>query len=530
MAPLAAPQDALPTTPHRFGGRTSAALYAILAALLLVPIFSVSVPCLGDYLNHLARIHILTSIGHSADLQRFFQDRWRLVPYYGMDVPVAALLPLVGIYAAGRIFVAACVLMPVLATATLRYALHGRIGLLPALAFLLSYNFVLALGFLNYLFSAGLAVMLLAGWIATARRPAWQRTALFGLPALLLYLAHVFAFVAYGILIGGYELGRAIRRPRPDLPTTAANLAAAASQAVLPAILAYRFRAADTFGAVHVTRYGSLSDRIGALISPVFFPGAGAPLVAGFVLMPLLGLFLLGRVRVAAAVRPALALILLASCAVPAMLLNIWGAEFRLPLVAAMVWIGAAIPPRLGRPATACVLAALFGLVAARAWTATVLLRRLDAQVTSMRQLVTNLPQGARLLVVDGPEDAPGRLATKAIIQHMSLVATIDRDAFVPILFTGTTPLQLLPSMANAASQAVGAITIDQLRDGYDRPAPPGPLPAYRDGAQQYWLGWPKKFDDVLITHFGGDVGTLPPILHRLAENDIAGLYRITIP
>jgi len=508
--------------------RVTASIYALLAALVLVPIFAVRVPCLGDYLNHLARVHILTSISHSASLQHFFQPRWQLVPYYGMDVPVAALLHVVGIYQAGRIFVALCVLMPVLAAMALHYALYRRIGLAPALAFLLSYNFVLALGFLNYLFSAALAVMLFAGWIAAAAWPPWRRSVVFPVLALILYFGHVFAFVAYGLLLIGYELGQAWARGRPAWRITLADIGAAGAQAIVPVILTLTLGTAHTFGTEHVTRYGSVGDRIGALISPVYFPGGGATLVGAFVLAPLLGLLLARGVRVPRAIWLPLVIVAAAALAVPAMLLNVWGAEFRLPLVAASVLAGAATPrPAFGRRAALLVLTALVALIGVRVWTATTLLRALDTQIAQMRELVAALPRGARLLVVDGPPDAPGRLEKLAVIGHMSLVAAIDRDAFVPILFTGTTPLQLLPALQNSASQGVPAISVAQLREGFARPAPPGALPAYKDGAQMYWLGWPQKFDDVLITHYGGAIGPLPPVLRRIDGNADASLYRI---
>jgi hypothetical protein len=503
-------------------------VYAIITFLVLTPIFAVRVPCLGDYLNHLARLHILTSIGHSPALRQFFEPRWQIVPYFGMDVPVAALTHIMDIYQAGRIFVAVCVLMPVLAAVSLHYALYRRIGLAPALAFLLCYNFVLALGFLNYLFSAALAVMLFAAWIAAAHWPLWRRAAVFPALALIIYFSHVFAFVAYGLLLIGYELGRGWTRGRSAWRITAADVAAAGAQAILPVILTLVLHTASTYGTEHVTRYGSFADRVGAVISPVYFPGGDPALVGAFVLAPLLGLLLARGMRLPRAIWPALALVAAAALAVPGMLLNVWGAEFRLPLVAAMVLAGAARPrPGFGRRSAVLVLTALVALIGARVWTATALLTALDTQVAHMRQLVTQLPRGARLLVVDGPPDAPGRLAKLAIIGHMSLVAAIDRDAFVPLLFTGTTPLRLLPTMQNSASQGVPAISVAMLRDGFARPAPSGLLPAYKDGAQMYWLGWPQKFDDVLITHYGGAIGPLPPVLRRVAGNEVATLYSI---
>ncbi|MEJ0046710.1 MAG: hypothetical protein WDN04_11825 [Rhodospirillales bacterium] len=101
--------------------------------------------------------------------------------------------------------------MPVLAAASLQYAVRRRVGLIPVLGFLLSYKYLLARGFLTYLFSAGLAVMLFAGWLACADWPRWRRAPVFAAAGLLLYFCHVFAFLAYGILVSGHELARAVR-------------------------------------------------------------------------------------------------------------------------------------------------------------------------------------------------------------------------------------------------------------------------------------------------------------------------------
>jgi hypothetical protein len=507
-----------------------AAVYVCLAALVLLPIASVRIPCLGDYLNHLARVHILATIGHSAALRSFYLDQWHIVPYFGMDLPVLMLAQFLDIYDAGRVFVGICVLMPVIAASSLRYAVHGRIGMAPAMAFLVSYNYLLALGFLNYLFSACLAVILLAAWIGTSGWSAWRRAVAFVLPATALYFSHILAFAAFGILIAGYEMGLVLRRPAWDLKAIAARIAAAAAQAAVPACFAIVSGTADTFGVTHVTRYGSISERLTAYISPAYFPGGGATLAVVFVLVPF-GLWLVGRPsHLSPPLWPPLLAVGLAAIAAPSMLLNIWGIGFRLPLVAAIVAIAAVSPaPRLGRPAVWLFVSAILALVAARAWTATALLRGLDGQVAQVRQLVAALPRGARLLVVNGPLDAPGRLVPAGITQHIGMVASIDRDAFLPTLFTGTSPLQLVPALRGTVSPGGGmaTITVAQLQEGYVHPAPPGPLPLDRDGMLKYWLGWPARYDNVLVTHFGADIGPVPPDLHVIASNEVATLYRI---
>ena len=44
-----------------FGPLMTAAVYVVLTAAVLVPVLAVQVPCLGDYLNHLARIRYLNN-------------------------------------------------------------------------------------------------------------------------------------------------------------------------------------------------------------------------------------------------------------------------------------------------------------------------------------------------------------------------------------------------------------------------------------------------------------------------------------
>ena len=104
------------------------ALYAALTLIMLAPVLTVRVPCLGDTLNHLARIHILTTIGQAPWLQRLYEPGWKLVPYLGMDVPVAALARFMPIYDAGRVFTAVCVIVPAISAAVLQWAVSRRIG------------------------------------------------------------------------------------------------------------------------------------------------------------------------------------------------------------------------------------------------------------------------------------------------------------------------------------------------------------------------------------------------------------------
>jgi hypothetical protein len=509
--------------------RLAVALYALLAAIVLVPVFSVQIPCLGDYLNHLARIHVLTATSHAAALQKYYEPDWRLVPYYGMDLPVAALAPIFGLYGAGRIFVAICVLMPVIAAATLRHALTRRIGLWPAAAFLVSYNYLLALGFLNYIFSAGLAVMLFAGWISAARWPRWRRLGLFALAATALYLCHAFAFVAYGLLVGGHEIWAAYRARQLTPSTRLLNLGIAAAQAIPTIVLSFTVQDKVTFGAHQAIQYSSAWGQAAAMLMPLYFPG---PLwiTAAFLCIPIGAVLVLKRWNILPAMRAPIAVTLVAACFVPHMLFNVWGADFRLPLVIAMVAAGAlaaraALHPRVG----ALAIAGLCGLVLLRSGEAFTLLRRLDPVVRDVQDAVAHIPPGQRVLVVESDPYAATRPASYMITGHLGLLATIDRDAFIPYLFIHSTAIRLKPAFEESASPNGHPITDALLREGM-APSPDAlRRSALSDGGRAYWLDWPHKFDDVLYIHFGKRPADLPAILQPAAANRTADLYRIVL-
>jgi hypothetical protein len=506
----------------------AAGLYAGLTAVVLWPVFSVPIPGLGDYLNHLARIHILTTLNSSAALRQFYEIRWNFAPYLGMDLVVSLLAHIMPLYQAGRVFLAICVVLPVASACALRYAALGRVGLAPACVFLLSYNYALSLGFLDYVFSACLALLLLAGWIAASAWPRLARCALFSVGLTIVYLCHPFAFVAYCLGVAGVELARASRaRFQPWRPIALDWVAAAATS--VPALwLATHVDLAKSFAGPPITVFGTAAVKLGVLLSPVLFPGTGY-VVAATVLASLAGGFLMrSRIRLAPSLWPAAAAILLAASGMPHVLVSVWGADFRLPLVGAIVLIAAVscVPPPSAR-LSACAMVILVGLVAGKSIAVFRVLQVLDSGVTQERALVAHMPAGQRLLVVDatGPEILPAGLP-EAMIMHIPMVAVVDRDAFVPYLFVDVTQVHLRASIASAGSGNGTPISVAQLWDGRARSDIAGSVP-YGFSGRVYWNGWPDKFDYVLVQTFSQPLPSLPPELEPVAGSADATLFRI---
>ena len=507
------------------------ALYLVLAAIVLWPILSVPIPCLGDYINHLARIHVITSLDHSPGLQQFYDVRWNFTPYLGMDAVMYLLTLILPLYQAGSVFLMLCVLIPVAGAAALHKAAFGRVGLMPASAFLLSYNYVLSWGFLNYLFSAGLAVLLFAGWVATESWPRWRRAALFTAGLTLVYLGHVFAGAAYCIAVAGLEISRAVRTGFHPRRTVMLDWLAAASQSVPVIFLAARFNLHEVVPGASVTFYGNGLAKLRALLSPAIFPGAGGASLAAVAAALLLWLYL-WRSRhlvLSPVIWPAAFAVTVVAALVPYTLFGLPYIDLRLPLVACILFIGCA---SLSRPLAASreifLVTVLLCLVVAKSAGAASILRAMAPQVASIRRMVAAMPPGQRLLVLDIDDaNAPLRVAPSSMTLNMPMVALIDRDAFTPILFTGMNIVHPRPAMALSSAPGTPPIGLAQLQEGLTRPDPPGAPAFFSIGARVYWYGWPKKFDYVLIMHFGDPTPGLPAILHRVASSPIADLYRI---
>jgi hypothetical protein len=442
-----------------------------------------------------------------------------------MDVVVPLLAEIFPIYLAGKIFVLACVVVPVAGTACLHYVVHRRLSLVPLAAWLVSYNILLAFGFLNYLFSLGFALFLFAGWIATAGWPRWRRAALFAPAVLALYFGHAFACGAYCLAVAGFELNRAVRTGLNRAWSVAADLLAALAQAA-PALY---FAATLNVNAGYLghlqTHWGDAGSKLLALCSPFLFMHDGinfGVLVGAFICAG----WLAKRVRLAPEIWPACIPVAMAAAAMPHVVASTWGMDLRLPLFLVFLVIGGASLPQAAARRWPAV-AVLFILLSAKSADAWVVLRQLDGQIAETRRILAALPRGARLLVVNVAGRGNGQERVPAsTIWHMPLVAVIDRDAFVPTLFNGLTTLRIRPAFRFSSTPNGLPVTLAQLWQGFAAAVPTTDV-SDGEGARLYWLGWPKTFEYVLVQRFGADPGKLPPNLHLLSEAADMDLYQV---
>jgi hypothetical protein len=185
-----------------------AVLFVVLAAITSIPILLDSWPPLADYINHLARMHVIATVDSDPDLARFYQIDWQVIPNLMMDLVVPTLSRIVNIYLAGQFYTIMSFVLILSGTFALNRQLYGHWSMLPLIAFPLLYNTVFLVGTMNYVFGIGLSLWALAAWAALRERAMTLRLAVSTLIVFLLFFCHLFSVGVYAIGVLAFELQR----------------------------------------------------------------------------------------------------------------------------------------------------------------------------------------------------------------------------------------------------------------------------------------------------------------------------------
>ncbi len=386
-------------------------------------------------------------------------------------------------------------------------------------------------GFLSYLPVLCLAVIVFVGWIATTHWPRGRRLIVFSALATILYLGHLVAFGAYCLMVLCFEVFRAGKTGLQAWRAIMVDWLFAALQAAPAIILALSVTVERPFDGPIETSYGTIIDKIGVILSPVLFLQSKTENMFGIIALILL---IIGRLTDRMKLAPELFQIFLVvgviSLCVPLWLLGVFGMDFRLPLLAAMLLLSANSTTGRASPLFRnTILCGVILLTAVRSALIVGELRKADEQIDGVRQVVSAMPKGMRMLTIDvsGTENQ-GHSGSTHVSSHAPLVAVIDRDAFAPTLFTGLGTVKPKPELKMLSTP-----------DGYPYPDLAGLVRGYGKavdssvdipsggGGRGYWLGWERNFDYVLVMHYGMRPARLPEVLRLAASSNVADLYAI---
>src|SRR6266852_2409164 len=182
-------------------------LVGSLFVISVAPVLLVRIPAMIDYVNHLARLHLLVDAAAGRLNPAYVMD-WRFSTNLAVDIIVSWLALLVGVEAAARIFLLASQTLVVTGAIALEIAVRGRHQLSGFAALTALYSLPFLWGLLNFEFGCGVALWAIAVWIRY-RDGRWQaRIALHTVFVVLLFVTHLFALGIYGRTLGCYEASR----------------------------------------------------------------------------------------------------------------------------------------------------------------------------------------------------------------------------------------------------------------------------------------------------------------------------------
>ncbi len=503
--------------------RTVIFLFVTVFMVALVPILFVAHPLQIDMPNHLARHYIASNIGLSDDLSRFYAFEWQAIPYLGGDALYQLLDEFLSIYDARR-FVLAIVCLTLLGSAMLLHrVLWGSFSIWPLLCVLLFYNANVGMGFEGYLLGSSLALVCFVGWISWDVSRLGLKAIVFIPLATLLYFMHVFAFAVFGVLYLSYELAKHWGSVRTH-PVSVSKRLSIIALPMLPGSVHFitGFLFSGAYGPWTLV-FGGIGGRIKVLRAPVSAAIYDLPM-DHIIVGCLIFIFVLGFTARRLSLHPSMKLVVIVlgglSLAAPVWLHNVAYVHYRLPFLFVLLLIAASRPTGVQPVRYWAAAAALGLLIVVRTFMMLDYWKSHDIEVRELVQSFEKLDRGAILLTV-GTAEVPRHW-------HSPALAVIERDAFVPTLFTEVTMLSVQPEFLVFRENLTPFLEIDSLaaaleaaNDGTEYP-PNGDTDSGNIALRSWW----RDFSHVLVIDYQKSGNPFPDYLQLVHEGSYFSLYR----
>jgi hypothetical protein len=499
-------------------GRFWPALLVMVAAVVLIaPIWAVDLPAMPDLPAHVACFYLLAGGIKDPHLAHFYRLDWQFVPNLASEISVPLLSRVVGLVAATKLFLTAAVAFWVLGAAAIQRALFGRVGIASLLAAFFAYNANFFWGFLNYDFTAGLDLLVFAGWIATAK---WQR-----IPRLALFAAIVTVVYFCLLMIGCFELDALIRDKAIVSRRTLARVIDMAVL-VLPSALAFvalKPKAADG-GHLEFNLLSTWDDRLGAAFQMHYDE-------PGYIILGVLGLLWgigiwRGWIKLHPSMRAVVLVLLACVVFMPEWALGGWGVDLRMPAILGAVAFSA-VEFRVGQRWQGALAAATMATLAFCAAGVGGNWAYYDRQYAEFRGALQASPAGTKIMtVLDG--DAMG-LASDQPYWHIAEFAILDRAGFSPLLFTtaGQHVVRVRPEFqpfAAATAQQGSPPDVGELGD-----LAANQIDGDKDIPEEfpYLMLFQCHFDEVVVIRSGGKASPVPALLKLRHSGSFFDLYDV---
>ncbi len=496
---------------------------ALATAVALLPILIYPLPPLADYANHLARMHVIATIGADPDLSRFYDVHWQAIPNLIMDIIVPPLEPVVGIYRAGQIFTVVSFVLIASGIIAFNRVLFGRCSVVVLAALPLFYNRVFFVGVMNYWFGIGLALWALAVWVLLRERPlAWRLMASTAF-VIALFFSHLVAVGVYGIALLAFEFLRLWKRRDKSLPFRLIDFAASGLPFIPIVALLLVSPTWNLSGKNYWWLYGKLEGLYFVISTYSNFVDFG--LAAGIVILAALAAWR-GALRIHPVGWTILGVGAIVYLAMPNVMFDTYMVDERLPIAIVFLIIACTTLELQSRLARVGAVAALFFMLVVRVIEVAVNWAGLSHQTTELLSSIKLIEQrGSRVLVAQLNEAGTDEVRTYAL-GHAACLAIIERSAFVAnaFVFPGKQIMQVRPEYRRQAETRDGDLpSVEQLRIA----AVKRTSAAFGEN-EPYWQQWQNNFDYLFVMFTDkGATNPLPELLTLVYKGERFQLYKI---
>jgi hypothetical protein len=501
-----------------FTGAQIVILFLALTIFIAIPIITHPLPPISDYINHLARMHVIATIGNDPNIARFYEIDWAIIPNLMMDFVVPAFARVMNIYLAGQLFVMAAFVLIATGTLALNRALMGRWSVLPLIGFPLLYNYVFLVGLANYIFGIGVAVWALAFWISL-RELAWPlRYIASSLFVVLLFFCHFAALGAYGVGILSYELFLLLRgRQRPTIPAVLQFVAGGLPFLFAGVLLAF----SPTMDLVSAVEWDSHGKVDGLVFVVEVYSDLIAFLLAGLVIAAGVWAMRHRLLRVHPFAWFLLAVGGAVYLALPRVIFATYMADQRVPLSFAFMLIACFDADLRRRDVRRGFLALLLITLGIRVTEVSYFWSDLSGSVSEFRTSVRRIRPGAKVFVAYADRTAGEDVKDLGLV-HAACIAMIDRSALVTTAFTvvGKQILHVRPDYRTMVDTEDGTPpSTAQLLVVADHPT--------TEDVPDFWKNW-TQFDYLYVLFTEDEAPNPDPRrLTLVYDGDRFQLYRI---
>lgn len=509
----------------------SAVILTLAAALMLIsmlPFILNPIPIQTDLFYIMGRMYVARHVEDIPALAKYYLVDWQFSTNTAVELFLYAAQNWMSVFRAANLYVCIAMATLVVGFFHFQYRLFGQISYFALLVFPFLYNFPFAWGFVNFYLSLGLTLNFLAFLLILQHRRLTFLISFFFF-SLLMFIVHligwalfVFSSVTLFFTIVFKEKGLVFALKE--------SILTACVMGIMPLILMQYLPSANWYPLT--TEYGNFITRIMAILSGVLYfdYSTDIELFALILLLPLLRI-----VKIAPVLRPLLVSAALISLLIP---LRLWGVlltDTRLPSLVWLLFIASfTYSPQLNKKHHAIVSSIVCGLLIITS------VNRMGSILNQHREcshvatayisdIKANTISGKKIIDFIDYSAAP-RCGFPKTLSHISNLALISNQLFIPTLVTGVPPISVKPefheiSGPESASPDIGSLDLLTLKKQEEEILK---LPPEALEEKDFIMDWPKKYDYVVV-HWVQEPKeriNVPSFLQALATGPGYTLYR----